>query len=270
MSTFNDLEESVQESLPVECYRFTGSFKNYYYTSSEKAVMIGADVYQPVAVSRSRIKAGTHEDDSLQLDLEIPFDVPVVKDYAFAQTPPKLYLEVFRQQGGDPTIFSPFWQGEVRGFSVNDRTASIRVPSIFSNALQGEIPNVYYQAPCNHVLYDDRCGISRAAHTVSTIILSVTDGVNVVTTTAPAADGVLVAGELVNTRNGERRMILANIGNNISLGYPFVDLRPGDTVDLIKGCDHSLPTCKAKFNNVINFGGFHYIPAENPFDGSAA
>lgn len=268
MSDFDDLEEGVSSSAPVEGYKFTGSFKTYRYTSADRSILINGELYLPVAVSRSRVKAGTQEDDNLSLDLEIPFDVDVIRDYAYAQTPPRLTLEVFRQQQDDPeNAWSLFWTGIVRGFSVSGRTAKVQVPSIFSLALQGEIPNVYYQAPCNHVLYDGRCGISRAANKYDAVVQTVT-GAAITLTAAPATTGILAAGEIVNVRNGERRLILSNAGSTINIGYPFVDLLPGDAVELVKGCDHSLETCKAKFDNVINFGGFPYIPSDNPFEGT--
>lgn len=269
--SYTSLEEGVQTSAPVECYKFIGSFRNYYYTSADRAVTIAGQVYDPVPVTRSRVKSGTHKDDSLMLDLQLPFDVQVVQDYAFAQTPPTLTVEVYRQQIDDLTGLSYilFWKGVVRGYTVDDRLATVHVPSIFSLALQGEVPNVYYQTPCNHTLYNNRCTVVRTSHRFTGLILTV-NSTDIVMAATPAADSILKAGEIVNLRNGERRMILENIGPIITLGYPFVDLVVGDSVELVKGCDHSLATCKAKFSNVINFGGFKYIPAENPFEGSVA
>lgn len=266
--SYEDLEEGRSTSAPVEGYKFVGSFKTYRYTSADRAVLINGETYLPIAVSRSRVKAGTQEDDNLSLDLELPFDIDVIRDYAYAQTPPKLRLQVFRQQQDDPeNSWSLFWTGIVRGFSVSGRTAKVQVPSIFSLALQGEIPNVYYQNPCNHVLYDGRCGVERSAHKFDAVVKTPGGGA-IVLTTAPAATGVLAAGEIVNVRNGERRLILNNSGATITIGYPFVDILPDDEVELVKGCDHSLATCKAKFDNAINFGGHPYIPADNPFEGT--
>lgn len=269
MPTLESYETTTEEAVPVEGYKFIGSFQNYYYTSAERAVTINGQVYQPVAVSRSRVKAGTQEDDSLSLDLVLPFNVDVVIDYAYSQTPPKLELEVYRQQQGDVDAWTLYWKGIVRGFSVEDRKATIKVPSIFSLALQGEVPNVYYQVPCNHVLYSSRCGVSRGANTVTRTVTSVSPTLLNVSS-APGTDGQFAAGEIVNTRNGERRLILANSLDAITIGYPFVDIQEGDEVQLSKGCDHSLAVCKTIFNNVINHGGFKYIPADNPFDGSVA
>lgn len=271
MSEFDDLEKSVASSAPVEGYKFIGSFQTYRYTSADRSILIGGELYTPIAVTRSRVKAGTQEDDNLSLELTIPFDTPVVMDYAYAQTPPKLTLEVYRKQSDDETdlVFSLFWKGLVRGFNVSGRTATVQVPSIFSLALQGEVPSVYYQSPCNHVLYDSRCAVLRADHKFDAVVQAVTSLV-ITLTSAPTTTNDLSAGEIVNKRNGERRMILSNAGSNVTIGYPFVDILPDDEVELVRGCDHSLATCKAKFNNVINFGGFPYIPADNPFQGEVA
>jgi hypothetical protein len=273
MSEYDDAEASATASAPTECYKFIGSFQTYRYTSADRAITLAGEVYLPVAVTRSRVKAGTHEDDNLSLELTIPFDTDVVMAYAYAQTPPKLTLEVYRQQN-DITIgttYSLFWKGLVRGFNVSGRTATVQVPSIFSLALQGEIPNVYYQTPCNHVLYDAHCAVSRAAHRFEDVIASVT-GVTIELVGVPTTDNDLAAGEIVNLRNGERRMILSNVGSIITVGYAFVDLQPGDDIEVVRGCNHRGVNgdCKLKFNNLINYGGFEYIPADNPFTGEVA
>lgn len=267
MPTYEELEQSGSQSQPVEAYEFVGSFRTYRYTSSDRIINVGGNNYDPVAVTRSRLQAGTYEDDNLSLDLELPFNLDVVQDYAFSESPPSLALTVYRQQQqADDTNFVIYWSGEVRGFTVSDRVAKIQVPSVFSLALQGELPSVYYQTPCNHVLYSGRCGALAADHDFAAQVQSVL-GTAITLTTIPTATGELASGELVNDRNGERRMILSNSGNAIEIGYSFVDLIPGDTVTLYRGCDHSFETCRLKFDNAINFGGYPYIPAENPFQG---
>lgn len=273
MSTYNELEASPASSAPIECYKFIGTFKTYFYTSADRTINLAGEDYLPVPVTRSRVKAGTQEDDNLSLDLEFPFDVEVILDYAYAQTPPKLVLEVYRRQpdADSGTDFVLFWKGVVRGFNVNDRVAKIQVPSVFSLALQGELPSVYYQVPCNHVLYDARCGVPRSSHRFTGTV-QVVDGVAITLTSAPTTTNDLAAGEIVNLRNTERRLILSNTGSSISIGYPFVDLLPGDPVELVRGCNHRGKSgdCKLKFDNLINYGGYEYIPADNPFQGEVA
>lgn len=268
MPTYDEFEESISRSAPVEFYKFTGSFKNYLYTSADEPKLFGGELYTPVAVTRSTVKSGTQDDKNLSLDLQFPFDTEVVFDYAYSQVPPRLLLEMYRAHEDDLTQSGLFWTGLVRGFDISGRVAKIQVPSIFSLALQNEAPNVYFQTPCNHVLYSSRCGVPRAAHTFAAVIQAVA-GTAISLTLEPTTANNLAAGEIVNLRNGERRLILANSGTSITIGYPFVDLLPGDNVELAKGCDHAGRNgdCKLKFNNYINFGGHEDIPPDNPFEG---
>jgi hypothetical protein len=266
MPTFDDNEVSVQDSQPIELYKFVGSFKNYLYTSSDRVEVFAGENYQPIAVTRSRVKAGTQEDTNLSLDLDIPFDTEVVTDYAFSNVPPKLELTVYRKQPDD--TFAIFWTGLVRGLEVSDRTGKIKVPSVFSLALSGECPNIHYQVPCNHVLYDSHCQVSRAANTFTEHVQAI-DRTDISLVGIPTSANDLRGGEIINVRNGERRLILTNVGTLVTIGYAFADLLVGDEVQLARGCDHLGRTgdCKLKFNNYINYGGFEDIPPDNPFSG---
>lgn len=50
----------------------------------------------------------------------------------------------------------------------------------------------------------------------------------------------------------------------ISLWQNFASpLGPGDIVQLEVGCDRTAPTCREKFDNMINFQGFPHIPGED-------
>jgi len=42
-------------------------------------------------------------------------------------------------------------------------------------------------------------------------------------------------------------------------GLPFAPAE-GDTFNVAFGCDHTQATCQSKFNNLINFRGFPYVP----------
>lgn len=270
MSTIDEVEKSVSDSQPVELYKFEGSYANYFYTSSTQVITFDGDHYVPVAVSRNNVKVTTQEDDSLTIDLTLPFDVDVVLDYAYANSPPKLHLTVYRLQA--MTTSGPewrqFWQGDIRGFNINGREATIQVPSIFSQALQSDVPNVYYQTPCNHVLYNERCTILREDHQFAGVV----DGVSGTTVKLRASPSATVndfaAGDMVCLRTGERRTVKGSSGTTIIAAYPFMDLAPGDDVHIFRGCARTLAVCKAKFNNVVNFGGHPYIPDSNPFEGS--
>ena len=266
--SYDDYELSAHNGAPIECYKFVGTFTTYRYTSAEVEVTVNGENYIPIPVKRNAVRAGTQEDDTLALEISLPFDVAVVRDYAYAESPPALALEVYRVHRGSnfATDFILMWKGAVTSFAVDGRWARIRVPSVFSRALQSNVPNVYYQAPCNHVLFDARCKVDRATYAHQTTVVDVT-GRSILVDDMGAPQNALAAGELVNLRTGERRLILANALDVITVSYQFVDIQPGDQVELVYGCDHSFTTCKAKFNNGINFGGHPFIPSDNPFDG---
>lgn len=68
---------------------------------------------------------------------------------------------------------------------------------------------------------------------------------------------------------GVPRMILAHSGDSVTLSALLSGLAVGVAFEAFAGCDRTLATCQAKFGNAINFGGFPWIPAKNPFTGDA-
>jgi uncharacterized phage protein (TIGR02218 family) len=50
-------------------------------------------------------------------------------------------------------------------------------------------------------------------------------------------------------------------GGQLALALPMVNpILAGDTYSLTKGCDKTLATCYARFNNVVNFRGEPLVP----------
>lgn len=64
-------------------------------------------------------------------------------------------------------------------------------------------------------------------------------------------------------------MIVGHAGANLTLMAPLPGLAAGMSAKLYAGCDRSLSVCGSRFDNVVNFGGFPWIPLKNPFSGDA-
>jgi hypothetical protein len=77
--------------------------------------------------------------------------------------------------------------------------------------------------------------------------------------------GWAIAGVLVNPTSTDFRLIIAQTNDQVTVLMPFPTSLVGQTLSVLAGCDHTLPTCKTKFNNVINYGGFMFVPHKNPF-----
>lgn len=139
--------------------------------------------------------------------------------------------------------------------------SAIVTPEVFF--IDAQIPRYYFQALCNHVLYDSTtCRASKNS-----------DGSNVNNADPwqksfdidwQAGNRHYQGGYLIHTPTGGRFAINQNTGSKIYLAYWSPDIKDGDWVTLFPGCSHTRLDCQNKFNNLANFGGFPYIPDQNP------
>lgn len=50
----------------------------------------------------------------------------------------------------------------------------------------------------------------------------------------------------------------------VTLAFPPPrPIQTGDAFDIVAGCNKQFPTCRDKFNNVLNFRGFPHVPGQN-------
>ena len=261
---YQDDETGLTTARPIELFKFIGTYNNYYFTSYTEQVISGGQIYTPLYIDRNKLKVATQEQTENALEITMPFDHPMVREYAYQNAPPDLDFELIRAHETDPNDSVTLWAGRVTGFSVEGRTAKLKVPALMSYALNGNAPTPRYQAPCNHILYDARCGVDPAVNQHVTTVTQVTG--NIVTLASyPWAPNDAVAGQLISPA-GEQRMVVSTVGTDITVTYPFANLLVGDTVTIRKGCDHAFEgDCKNKFNNGARFGGFPIVPARNPF-----
>ncbi len=267
--TYIDTEVSDTDGAPIELYRFHGTYQNFYYTSAQLPIIFQAsddDVahsYLPIALQRSALNVGTQEDDAQALTIDIGVQHELVKAYAFRVSPPDLELTIFRYH--DIGQYVPYWRGPVSDVKATGGKATIRAPSVLTYALSSDIPNVFFQTPCNHTLFDSRCKVPEVDWTVAAVVVNVA-GRNIEITDVGALAGFCIGGELILS-SGERRMMTAQAGNIITVNFPFSQIEIDEPVILKTGCDHAYTgDCRERFDNNVNFGGYPFIPPENPFE----
>lgn len=256
-------ETGLTSGRPIELYQFVGTYDTWRFTSYSETVTSNGEVYIPETISRNAFKVGTQEERENTLEITLPFDLDIVRNYAYQNAPPSLQLTIYRAHETDLNDRVTLWNGKVTAFTVDGRTAKLRVPSLFSYILEGNTPTPRFQAPCNHILYDERCGVDPSLHQHTTTVSSVVgDVVQVATLPFPTevAAGVMIA------PSGEQRMIITATGTSITLSYPFSTIENGTSVTIRKGCDHAFSgDCSSRFNNQVRFGGFPLVPPRNPF-----
>jgi uncharacterized phage protein (TIGR02218 family) len=126
----------------------------------------------------------------------------------------------------------------------------------------------FYTPECSADLGDARCGKDTALLTTTGTILSTATRLRFLATmTAPENDyfsfGVLTwdtgpnAGRSIEVLSqlevsGSQQIVLA-------LEMP-VDPGVGDTFTILAGCDKRRDTCKTKFDNIVNYRGYPFVP----------
>jgi len=70
--------------------------------------------------------------------------------------------------------------------------------------------------------------------------------------------------------DGTMHMVLEHTRGKLTLirSLPATELEQITEIALYPGCDHFATTCKNKFGNIENFGGFPYMRSANPFVGT--
>lgn len=268
--TYAASEQSKHSGKPVELYRYDGTYAMFRYTSGPVVVSFQAPDeaephdYIPIATRRSAVQHTTQNDDTAEVTIDLPVTSELVAVYGFQIAPPSLFLTIFR--GHNPGEFVRYWQGNVENIQVVKGTATVRVPSLLAAALSADVPNVYYQTPCNHTLFSPECGVDQADWMAVTSIAAV-DGLDITVEAGEIAalDGDLVGGDAI-LASGERRMIVSQTGDVIRVSYPFAGANVDDELTVLAGCDLALlGDCKNKFDNTINNGSFPFIPSKNIF-----
>lgn len=178
-TTFDQDDTGLDSGNPIELYRFYGILGSYTYTSSNRQISfnapsstVGAEIYKPVPVSRSEITLGDPTEKN-ELKIMLPKGLSLIDDYVFDVAPnDDLILEIYRQHGNSGSVRQIFY-GNVASFSVQENKVQVTCPSVFTNYMQSEFPNIYFQSPCNHTLFDAKCGLDRTLFQVGATITSI-------------------------------------------------------------------------------------------------
>lgn len=265
--SYNSDETSVDQGEPIELFEFVTPTETFRYTSWIRDVQIYSDTYQAIPIQRGNVQ-GAAASDIAAVVVELPVNNRMVEAYAFDIAPRSLQCVIKRMHSltGEIVVY---WKGAVTSISVAGRTAKLQIPSRFTTAMKAEVPNVYYQTMCNHVLYSGRCGLNRDDYKLVTTVASYSAKTLVTVSNGGYPDGAFKAGEVLRLADGERRLIVGHAANTMILNFPFREMLEGDELNLFLGCDHLPATCRDKFNNVIN-GSFHpFIPTSNLFETGA-
>lgn len=265
--SYNALEESTDNGTPHLLLEFRNSaIGNVYYTSGSERVTFLGNVYQPMPVKFSNMKA-TKEVQTSEMTLTLPrnHEFPESLSTPFARSTTNV---IIRRRHVTDTVddFAVVWRGRVTSVSNAEAETEVLCEN-FKTILKRLGNTAKYQKLCRHSLYSFMCGVSYSA---TRVLAEVTGVVDYYTYDIPSAagqtDGYYKGGIL--ERGGVFGYIISHIGSRIVLLSPMDNIVVGNNVYLAPGCDLRISTCRTKFNNKNRHGGFPTTPAASPFGGT--
>ena len=161
----------------------------------------------------------------------------------------------------DPTEFEALSHG-VFGTVFDTDSGSFRTDFRSLVGKLGQPEGRTFQRTCQAKLGDSACGVdlSSALYTKTATVVSATALRIVVDTVGGVADEWFTLGKMV-TGEGYEVGIRAHTGTTLDLWQRLPTVpTAGDTVTIIAGCKQDRTTCRTKFNNILRFQGFPFIP----------
>lgn len=264
---------------PVELYRMVMGSQVWTFTSADSRVIYNGDVYLPVSIGRGGIES---KNELSKATLEVRLDI--------AQDLSRTLMRTYLEQVLGLTLFiqtssgtETAWKGRLSSLKPNNTALVMSFESVFTSLRRPGL-RARYQKTCRHALYGRGCVLDPEDFVLIGGVQSVS-GVSVVVPDAAAQDYGYFLGGMLRAPDGALGYIVGHSGSQITLQRPLNSLLTafaesgyggsygnyygGLAVKLYPGCDHLRLTCKNKFGNLDNYGGFDWIPTKNPMGGSS-
>lgn len=266
MTTYDIKEVSVDSGSPYYLYEFKRGEDVWRFSASEYNIQVGPDTFEPAPISHAAINQ-TGDIERVTLDITLPLSHP----FAVEQRTPNITnvttITIYRGHYGIATGNEQvMFKGRVVSFNISALTFNLVCENIQTSLRRAGLRGKYHRT-CRHVLYGSGCKLDLDTFLTSATIVSISDDevtVEEVEGKTDVADfytgGILKFDE-------ELYYVVKHTGTTLRLLYPPADITTESEITIAPGCNLARVTCLEKFNNVINFGGYPYIPNRNPFQG---
>lgn len=238
-------------------------------TSALTGLTYNNEWYDPVAVGRSQMESKTQLSKA-NLDVDIPIDheLAVILMSAFSEQ--IMTLNLYQKDG---STVATAWKGRLTNIRPGDATLTLVFESVFTSLRRPGLRGRFMKS-CRHPLYGRGCYVNPADFETPGTLSAVNGLVLTVAEAATQPDGYFIAG-MIKAADGTYSYITAHAGDQITvqrLSYSLAKqfaLGLDFSVNLYPGCDHTRLQCQEKFDNLLNYGGFDWIPEKNPMAGSS-
>lgn len=261
-------DTSYISGIPVEMYQIDQGSSTRRYTTHAKPVSVSGNIFEPKNITRDAVETS---DDSFKgtLTLTLPRNDALAVELIGASLEIPMIVTLFRGHlsGNTAQDVSVYWKGRVVTTKAQDNEIKIDCESVFTSLKRAGL-RARYEKTCRHEVFDKGCRVNEANFRKEGVISSV-NVMDIVITGEDAPVGYYTAGMVIFPDGTTRLITKHEKAGEITISRPHPAAQSGQRVTLLPGCDHSISTCKNKFNNYINYGGWPYIPIKNPFGGSS-
>lgn len=270
--TFNNAEISTQDGRPIALYLLEWGNTEWCYTSADRDIEYGVDVngdpriYTAVAVSdRGMVQGGSSQND---FAMDIPANLPIVALYKGTPPSESIWLTVRRMHIGE-TDAPIYWIGNVSNVKRTGYVDAQVIGRPLTSSFKRTGLRLCWTRECPHFLYDAGCKLDPEDFRVDVEVASKVGNTLTVTGIVITDEGYYTGGFVswVATDEGtvERRMVEKQVGGSLTLFGLADGIEVGDELALYPGCNRTPETCKNKFDNIDNYGGYDFMPGKTPF-----
>lgn len=266
-------------SKPKELYRFVEGSSVWTVTSADSSEVYNGETYVPVTIGRSEAES-KNELSRANLQITVDPDNDMGRRWLKNILDEVVSLTLFSKDGADVVVA---WKGRLSSVKLERTAITLIFESVFTSlrrfGLRGK-----YQRSCPHVLYGRGCNLNKDDFAVNGAITTI-NGVKITALAAALQpDGFYNAG-MIEGPDGALRFVVQHVGTQLTLIRPLDSLGEGlansgyghgyglaygqFTANIYPGCDRTKETCSSKFANLNNYGGFPFIPLDNPMAGSS-
>lgn len=288
------ITQALENLFDTGQYQFCGMYQFslttggvLYYSSGDVDIKWNGNLYSCGGTvgpffDRSANKLKMHQKVGIQVD-SVTFDVlpgtSTVQGIPFLQAVKEgifdgatvVYSSAYWAQGGryanpiTPVGVIDKMEGLVAEVDEGRSLATFTVND-FRDLLTQNWPRNLYQSGCLNTLYDAGCTLNANSFKEQGIVVAGSTA-SVISASLAAASGAYTLGYIKFT-SGVNSGISRSVGlytkgspGPISLSMPFPNApSAGDVFTIYQGCDKSQATCQNKFNNLIHYRGFPYVP----------
>lgn len=205
-----------------------------------------------LAISNVELEGGLRSDAITEADLATGlYDDAECLLYLVNWRAPEQHILLRRGHVGEVTREQGRYRAELRGLAHRLDQASGRL----------------FERRCAWTLGDGRCGVDlgASAYRRMAIVAAVEGRLSLrVDGIGDVPDGMFGHGRLISASGpnaGQGSEVAGHQGSRLRLLLPLPrDPAVGDQVEVIAGCDRQFDTCRVRFGNAVNFGGFPHMP----------